>query len=256
MANIQERIGPTGKKSYRVAIRKKGFLPIYKSFSTLEEAQKYADFIENSIDKKSTVMNLPLSVYIKRYKEEKGYNTENSKCNNMYLYNFWDQRLGSKIATEITIQDIESAIYFVSQEKTKYGTVNSPETIRKHAVALSSVYNMAIKIWKWCDINPVSKINPIYKSYTHARPRCRADGEFITFFKEDLRQAMEDRRLENETTYAFSKRLGTHKSTYNKFFTKDGGTSVNQLLNCLNKIGLTLQVVPSDIANPLQDNES
>lgn len=256
MANIREIKNKDGKLSFIIGIRKKGIPPIYKTFSTREEAEKYSESIENSVDKKYTTMHFPLSIYIKRYKEEKGYNSKESKCNNIYLYNFWEERLGSKIATEITGQEIESAIYFVSQQKTKFGTVNSQETIRKHAVALSSVYNMAIKIWKWCDHNPVTNINPIYKSYSKLRPRCPANGEFITFFKKNLKQEMEDKRLENESTHAFSKRLGTHKSTYNNFFTKDGGTSVNQLLNCLSNIGLTLKIVPLEVTEPLDNNPS
>ena len=48
MATIRERISSTGKKSYHVQIRVRGFPPQTHSFDTKTEAKQWAAYVETS----------------------------------------------------------------------------------------------------------------------------------------------------------------------------------------------------------------
>ena len=239
MASIYERKKADGTSCYRVQIRKKGVKQITNTFSSKEEAERYSNMIEISLDEKPPIMELPLCIYIDRFIDE---NPSISKCKNTYLYDLWREYLGDCIATNIKSYEIEKFLNFFIERKGQKGAIPSPETVRKFTCALSAVYTKAIKEWKWCTYNPVSDVSSYYKKNNRAYKTIQID-EDIKNFKILLKNKICE-ALPNTTSKEQRIALGIQKTCFNYLFDPRRGTTINLLVSSLKRIGLTIDIVP------------
>lgn len=182
MGSIRERKSKDGIR-YHLSVRKKGYPKVSKVFNTREEAEKFEKMYLSSYE--SVCPKLPLSVWIKRYEEEAKDIPYFTKY--IYLIKVWSAYLGNEIAINITATQIETWISEIAKSKNRLGRSYSQETLRKFLVALGSLYNRAIREWKWAHFNPVRDVKKkVRESAGFSKNRGRSYPDELSFCYEVL----------------------------------------------------------------------
>lgn len=176
MAQFRNIKTKDGKERIQVNIRIKGFPPINKSFSIMKEAQEWAAKIEFSMkNPQTTIPYIPLSIWLDRYEMDflpkKSDKMKESETKHIC---FWREHLGKKIGIEISsheIQQTSNLLYLIISHKTKKAM--SPESRRKYINTLQYIYNIAIKQWNWCLINPCFSVDKLNKEIREHRDKSK-----------------------------------------------------------------------------------
>ncbi len=200
----------------------------------------------------TTQIDLPISVYIDRYLAERQLK---SIPRDLHIFGWWKDKIGDRIATTIKPVEVEKLLESLKTTKTKNGNFTTNSTIRKYSLALGSVFNKAVKYWKWCEKNPVSDIRMQYKELIRDLPLKPRSSQQILEFKMNLRTIFEKEQGE-ESLYKYLLRLGLQKSTFNYMISESGNVSLTKLIYYLEVIGYKLSIEPLGITEPLQDNNS
>jgi|TARA_R110000803_G_scaffold55951_3_gene113027 integrase len=141
MATYRKRKG-----KWTVAIRKKNYPPVYKTFIEKSSANKWAKQVESDMDKQifedyTSAHNTMLKQLLERYREEltikkKGARSETYRLNLL---------MRNKIAQVNLMQLKSSHIYTLKTELTEQGL--KPQTVKHYIHLLSVIWNTAKRVW-------------------------------------------------------------------------------------------------------------
>ena len=163
MAVIEERRDSSGKISYRVKVRLRGYPPQTETFKRKTDAVHWASQTETAIRdgqhfktreaKKHTLGKL-IDRYIENVLPAK---TDSRKLvqNQTGQLNWWKDRLGHYF-----IADITPALIAEYRDK-----ISTPEkraafsTINRYLAALSHAFTVAVNEWGWAEENPLRKVS-------------------------------------------------------------------------------------------------
>ena len=186
MAQIRERQSKTGKKSYLVRIRIKGFDETTATFSRLTDAKRWAQETEVEIRsgryfKIAEASRHTLNDAIERFSDQMLIHNNKTFTNYRNHLSYWKNRLGKKPLSEISTPLIAQCRDELSRETTVRGKIRSQSTVNRYLAALSSVLSIASSEWEWIELNPVLKV----KKYKESKGRVR-------FLSDEERDALID----------------------------------------------------------------
>ena len=191
MATIRERIDSSGKKSYHVQVRIKGFPPQTKSFETKSIAKQWAAQVETELRagrymprveaQRHTVKEL-----LEEYRQKILIPKKPQEVRNQGPQLDWwikklgaysladitpaaiaqcrDELLSTPIASKKVRKNIESTIDGGANPKTDEGDQEAvrfrkPATVVRYMALLSHAFNVAVKEWQWMQDSPMSKVS-------------------------------------------------------------------------------------------------
>lgn len=179
MATIRERTDSTGKKSYHVQIRIKGFPPQTQSFDTKTIAKQWAAHVESELRagrymprveaQKHTVREL-LEEYCEKVLiplKPKQVSSQGQQLN------WWIKKLGPYSLADVTPALIAKCRDELLQtplpsrnskkqdpdgkeQKAKFRT---PATVVRYMAILSHAFNVAVREWQWMQESPMPKVS-------------------------------------------------------------------------------------------------
>ena len=151
MATIRKR-----KNKWQVVVRRKGFPPVAKTLIKYSDAKKFANEIENKINKGifqdfSEAHNLILADILKRYRDE------------VCPKRKWGQhevlRINKLLRNKICKYSIARVTpHMIAKLRDELSPNYAASTVNKYLTIISVVYNLARTEWDINCINPVSKI--------------------------------------------------------------------------------------------------
>lgn len=188
MANIEKRIGKTGKVSYRAYIRLRGYPATSATFARLTDAKDWAQqteadmkagrHIERAEAKKHTLTEL-----IERYCETVLPQKKSAATQKQQL-EWWKDQYGEHLLSDITPALITEGRDRLEKKKSdkeskgrrlKAGKGLSAASVNRYLAALSHVFTVASKEWQWVENNPVLKVSR--KKEPRGRIRFLSDSE-------------------------------------------------------------------------------
>lgn len=166
MASIRERIDASGKKSYHVQIRIKGFPPQTQSFENKSVAKQWAQRVEtelregrympHAVAQRHTVKEM-LETYRERVLiplKPKRVRDQGSQLE------WWINKIG-----RYSLADITPAIIGKHRDEllaTTFGKKKpkklAPATVVRYMAILSHAFSVAAKEWQWLPASPMSKV--------------------------------------------------------------------------------------------------
>lgn len=166
MASIRERIDATGKKSFHVQIRIKGFPPQTQSFDNKTIAKQWAQRVEtelregrympHAVAQRHTVQEM-LETYRDRVLNP--LKPKRVRDQGQQLQ-WWIDKIG-----RYSLADITPAIIGKHRDEllaTMFGTKKpkllAPATVVRYLAVLSHAFSVAVKEWEWLPESPMSKV--------------------------------------------------------------------------------------------------
>lgn len=174
MATISPRPQSSGKTRYQATVRRRGHPPVSKTFNRRRDAERWAYQLETEMERGGYVDRregdtTPLTKVLDRYMREvtsgkKGWQQETQRLKAIQK----KAPFARKAIALVT--PTELAAWRDARRKEC-----APNTVRNDLVALSSVYQHAMKEWRLVDVNPVRAIK--WPSPGKARKRRLLEGE-------------------------------------------------------------------------------
>jgi integrase len=163
MALIEERINPSGEKSYRVRIRLRGFPPVTATFERKTDAKDWAKRTETSlkegryfktIESKRHTLNETIEKYLTDVLPYRYSDHEKVKAQ----LTWWKGQLGYFLLSDITPARLVEMRDKLAREPSARGKPKAAATVVRYMASLSHVFTLAVKDWSWMDDNPMLKV--------------------------------------------------------------------------------------------------
>ena len=166
MATIRERIDSTGKKTYHVQIRLRGFPPQTQSFSSKTVAKQWASQVETELREgrylpRAQALRHTVKEMLEEYRKRVliPLKPQELKVQGPQL-DWWIDKIGAYGLADITPAAI--AKYRDELLQTPIGKKNlrqrSPATVVRYMALLSHAFNVAVKEWQWLPESPMPKV--------------------------------------------------------------------------------------------------
>jgi integrase len=173
MATFRERADSTGKKTYQVIVRLKGYPAQYETFERKTDAKKWASATETAIRegrhfktaeaKKHTAGDL-IDRYIKDVlprpprKSNRPRGQRSIAIITAQLM-WWKAEIGA-----YSLADVTPALIVEKRDKlagtlTRAGSPFSPSTVVRYLAPLSHAFGIAVREWAWLDDSPMRKVD-------------------------------------------------------------------------------------------------
>lgn len=180
MASIERRLSKSGKVSYRVKVRLKGYPVQTGSFSRLSDAKKWATNTESAIRegrhfKTNEARRHTLQDLIERYRQDVLPTKRNAARQGQQLA-WWGDQIGAYALADVTpalIAEVRDQL-----ARTPVGvkaTLRSAASVNRYLAALSHCFTIAVKEYGWVEDNPVRKVTKPREN--RGRVRYLSDGE-------------------------------------------------------------------------------
>jgi integrase len=174
MASIQKRVLSSGKTSYRVQVRLKGYKTQRATFERITDAKKWAQVTEaalregrhfkSSESKKRTVTEM-----LSRYADKLRKDNPKRLADVEHLLAWWGREIGHCILGDLNRALISEKLEKLSSKSnerdTRSASVNgariSPSTVNRYHAAFSHVCTIAVNEWEWLEENPLRKIKKL-----------------------------------------------------------------------------------------------
>jgi integrase len=182
MANIQKRVGKTGKTSYRVQVRLKGRGTRTKTFSRLTDARTWAREVEADLGRGKHVPTTQqqrktfddlADKYLKEVLPRKVRGKDQRHFTQRL--NWWRDQLGARYLSDIGPAEIAACRDQLEQTTNRYGKPLSGATVNRYLAALGATYRHAVTELHWLDASPVS--NVARRAESKGRTRFLSDDE-------------------------------------------------------------------------------
>lgn len=167
MATIQERSGKDGKIKYRALVRLNGLPEQSATFDRKTDAKMWAQKVEMDLlagrvafvheaRRRTAVEMLDRYLLDVVPRKEPAYRGQLKT-----QLAWWKTKLrGLKIA-EVTPNVVASCRDELARTITRRGTPHTAASVNRHLAALSGVYTVAVREWRWADDSPVAKISKL-----------------------------------------------------------------------------------------------
>ena len=161
MASIQVRVAKDGTKSYRALVRRRGYPPQTATFVRKTDAKKWGQSIEASIEegryknnvaaKKHTFAEL-VDRYIEVVLPRKPASAKDQKRQLLW----WKDQLGDFRLSDLSTDLVQEGREKLAKRENRYGHSISSATINRYCAAVSHVFSIAIKEFKWLSESPMT----------------------------------------------------------------------------------------------------
>jgi len=163
MAAIQKRVGRSGKTSWRVQIRKRGYPATTRSFHTKTAAEKWARHTETEIELgRYGVSNESNRHTLAELIDDYVANAANGKTPKQEMANrlgWWHEQLGARKLSEITPAVLSAHKRVLRRGKTNRGETRKPATVNRHLAYLSSCLSYGMRELQWIAVNPMAQVS-------------------------------------------------------------------------------------------------
>jgi integrase len=166
MATIRERIDSTGKKSYHVQVRIKGFPPQTNSFPTKTLAKQWAAHVESELREgrympRAQAQRRTVKELLDEYREKVLTTLKPKQVSSQGpQLDWWSKKLGAYSLADLTPAAIGKCRDELLQ--TPFGRNNdrmrTPATVVRYMAVLSHAFSVAVKEWQWMPESPMSKV--------------------------------------------------------------------------------------------------
>ena len=166
MASIRERIDATGKKSYHVQIRIKGFPPQTQSFDNKTIAKQWAQRVETELREGrympyAVAQRRTVQEMLESYRDRVLTPLKPKRIRDQgQQLQWWIDKIG-----RYSLADITPAIIGKHRDEllaTRFGTKNpkllAPATVVRYLAVLSHAFSVAVKEWEWLPESPMAKV--------------------------------------------------------------------------------------------------
>ena len=163
MATIEKRETESGKSTYRVKVRLKGYPAQSESFDRLTDAKKWASATETAIRegrhfKTAEAKKHTLAETIDRYiRDALPLQTPKEQKKKTINLGRWKQELGHALLSDLTPAAIVAVRDKLLAETTTHGKKRAPATVTSYMNALSAVLSLAVQEWGWLEDSPMRK---------------------------------------------------------------------------------------------------
>lgn len=200
MANVEKRISDSGKITYRVKVRLRGFPPQSATFDRVTDAKTWASKTETEIKegryfKTSASKRHTLGEMVDRYKRDvlpHKSKSEKFTQNQTKQLDWWKDELGHFVLADVTpamIAERRDKLASGNGDKKKR---RSPSTVVRYLAALSHVFSTAMKEWGWIEDSPMRKVSK------PKEPRGR-----VRFLSDDERKALLDTCKQSNSEFLY-----------------------------------------------------
>ena len=166
MASIRERIDATGKKSYHVQIRIKGFPPQTQSFDNKTIAKQWAQRVETELREGrympyAVAQRRTVQEMLESYRDRVLTPLKPKRIRDQgQQLQWWIDKIG-----RYSLADITPAIIGKHRDEllaTRFGTKKpkllAPATVVRYLAVLSHAFSVAVKEWEWLPESPMAKV--------------------------------------------------------------------------------------------------
>jgi integrase len=166
MASIRERIDASGKKSYHVQIRLKGFPPQTQTFDNKSIAKQWAQRVETELREgrympHAVAQRHTVKEMLETYRDRVLTPLKPKRIRDQgQQLQWWIDRIG-----RYSLADITPAIIGKYRDEllaTTFGKVKpkklAPATVVRYLAVLSHAFNVAVKEWEWLPESPMAKV--------------------------------------------------------------------------------------------------
>ena len=163
MANIQERSGKGGGKTFRVQVRIAGFPPQSATFGRKTDAKAWAVKTEAALRdgrhfpareaKRRTLEQL-----VDRRLAEIERDAPHALGKQRQLLGWWKEQLGHYALAHVgpeLVAEKRDALLSENLGTVEHPEYRSPSTAKRYLAALSKAFSRAVKEWRWTSENPV-----------------------------------------------------------------------------------------------------
>lgn len=166
MATIRERIDSTGKKTYHVQIRLRGFPPQTQSFSSKTVAKQWASQVETELREgrylpRAQALRHTVKEMLEEYRKRVliPLKPQELKVQGPQL-DWWIDKIGAYGLADITPAVIAKYRDELLQTPIGKKTLRqrSPATVVRYMALLSHAFNVAVKEWQWLPESPMPKV--------------------------------------------------------------------------------------------------
>ncbi len=179
MTTIVKRKGKKGKIRFQAQVRVAGFPPQHKTFQKKGDAACWAKRKELDIregrftaEKLASLHSFEemIDKFIASFAAAEGLNPEYVSAVKNKL-NWWKMKLGKQMIANVT----PAILANVRDELLTGAKKRRPATVNRYLSAISRVFSVAEKEWKWLATNPMKSVN--YLPENNSRDRCLSDKE-------------------------------------------------------------------------------
>jgi len=166
MATIRERIDASGKKSYHVQVRIKGFPPQTNTFPTKTLAKQWAAHVESELREgrympRAQAQRRTVKELLEEYRKKVLIPLKPKEVKNQGpQLDWWIKKLGAYSLADLTPGAIGK--YRDELSQTPFGKKKdrkrAPATVVRYMAVLSQAFNVAVKEWQWMPESPMSKV--------------------------------------------------------------------------------------------------
>ena len=166
MASIRERIDASGKKSYHVQIRLKGFPPQTQTFDNKSIAKQWAQRVETELREgrympHAVAQRHTVKEMLETYRDRVLTPLKPKRIRDQgQQLQWWIDRIG-----RYSLADITPAIIGKYRDEllaTTFGKIKpkklAPATVVRYLAVLSHAFNVAVKEWEWLPESPMAKV--------------------------------------------------------------------------------------------------
>lgn len=163
MASIKKRTGTTGRVSYLVEIRLRGYPHQRATFDKLTDAKRWAQQTESAIKdgrhfKTSEAKKHTLADLVGRY-IEKVLPTKPGQIIHQKPQLLWfKEKIGYLVLADVTTAVLIKCRDDLQSEPTSQGKTRGPATTNRYFAALGHAFTVAVNEWEWLESNPVRKM--------------------------------------------------------------------------------------------------
>lgn len=166
MASIRERIDASGKKSYHVQVRIKGFPPETKTFDTKTMAKQWGERTEVEMREgrhmpHAAAQRRTVKEMLETYRDRVLNPLKPKRVRDQgQQLQWWIDRIGRYSLANITPAIIGK--YRDELLATTFGKTNpkklAPATVVRYMAVLSHAFSVAVKEWEWLPESPMTKV--------------------------------------------------------------------------------------------------
>lgn len=175
MATIDKRISSSGKTSFRVRTRLKGFLLQVAAFLRKTDAERWAASKESAQREgryftTNEATRHTLGELVDRYQREVLPLKPKNARNQRVQLDWWKAQLGCFRLVDVTPAKIAERRDLLRSTPMPNGKLRTPATVVRYLAAISHAFTVAMKEWGWVVDSPLRKVT----KPTEARGRTRS----------------------------------------------------------------------------------
>ena len=182
IGHMRKRKGKDGQTRYQMIVEVwRDGKKFYKSktFSSEKAAKSWGSKTRYEIDSgqatRESLKSRKLSEAIQKFIDDELTADKPNRANVKQHLGWWNEQIGRSPLTEVTPSVLSDCRDKLLKKTTPSGKTLEPATVLKYLSSLSSVFEMAIKVWFWVEKNPVKMIKK--PSISNARSRFLSEDE-------------------------------------------------------------------------------